>query len=61
MVQSLRYRKIDFSDTESIRAVVADASGGHAPDAKGEPIAACLALLTGVFPAALKARGLKEA
>ncbi len=47
VVQSLRYRKIDFGNVASVRAAVEQTDGG--------PIAAYLALPTGVFSAALKA------
>jgi glucose-6-phosphate 1-dehydrogenase len=57
VVRSLHYKQIDFSDTDGIAALVADASGRTADSTRAEPVAAYLALPSGVFPAAVKALG----
>jgi glucose-6-phosphate 1-dehydrogenase len=57
VVRSLRYRKVNLDDTDSVASVVADASGQALPDAGVEPVAAYLALPSAVFPVAVKALG----
>jgi glucose-6-phosphate 1-dehydrogenase len=58
VLRALSYRKVDINDKASVAAILAEASGGDASlGAKAEPVAAYLALPTGVFPAAVTALG----
>jgi glucose-6-phosphate 1-dehydrogenase len=50
LVQKLRYRPVDFTDRRSVAAVISDGDGS---DSAAAPLAAYLALPTGLFPAAV--------
>lgn len=52
LVQRLRYRPVDFKDRRSVAAVLSD---GDASDSAATPLAAYLALPTGLFPVAVTA------
>lgn len=57
VMRALHYRRVDFNDAGSVAAALSDAGGKSTAGAQGEPVAAYLALPTGVFPAAVKALG----
>jgi glucose-6-phosphate 1-dehydrogenase len=57
VLRLLSYRKVDLNDTGSVGAIVSEASGKSVARAEVEPVAAYLALPTGVFTAAVTALG----
>jgi glucose-6-phosphate 1-dehydrogenase len=57
VVRTLRYRKVDFNDNDSVAAVIAEATGQSSDADNAEPVLAYLALPTGLFPTAVKAIG----
>ncbi len=57
VVRALHYRKIDFNDASSIAAALVNSGGESSAGDGAEPVAAYLALPSGVFPAAVTALG----
>ncbi|WP_216326560.1 glucose-6-phosphate dehydrogenase [Deinococcus aestuarii] len=56
VVRSLRYRRVEFNNTEQVAGIVEEASGG-ADGAEPQPVAAYLALPAAVFAPAVRALG----
>ena len=56
-VLALHYRQVDVTDAGTVAAVLAAADREPAAGASAEPVAAYLALPTGLFPAAVTALG----